>query len=77
MGIAGLEQLRAMGSGRQAIFYVLSVDPTRPTPSGALGITNRPHTLLHLVIDGLERARWSDLEQAAEQSVADETEPAP
>jgi CheY-like chemotaxis protein len=59
-GIDGLAQLRAQGVEPPAIFYVAKLDRTRPVPETALGITNRPDELLHLVIDGLERARWSD-----------------
>ena len=52
-GIEGLKQLRAAKVTCPAVFY-------EPVPEGALGITNRPDELLHLVIDGLERARWSN-----------------
>jgi CheY-like chemotaxis protein len=68
-GIDGLKQLRNAGVTAPAVFYVLRVDSSRPTPETALGITNRPDELLHLVIDGLERARWTNAE-AAEQPVA-------
>jgi hypothetical protein len=31
--------------------------PERGTPGDAIGITNRPDELVHLVLDGLERVR--------------------
>jgi CheY-like chemotaxis protein len=68
-GIDGLKVLRDSGVVAPAIFYVLRVDRGRPAPDTALGITNRPDELLHLVIDGLERSRWSNI-AAAEQPVA-------
>ena len=61
-GIDGLKLLRSNGVKSPLIFYVFQVDPSLPTPSDALGITNRPDTLLHLIIDGLERSRWSSVE---------------
>ena len=68
-GIEGLAQIRGAGLRVPAIFYVLRVDRARPTPADAIGITNRPDELLHLVIDGLERARWTSTD-AAEPPVA-------
>jgi CheY-like chemotaxis protein len=58
-GIDGLARLREAGVSAPAVFYVLQVDRTRPVPETAIGITNRPDELLHLVIDGLERSRWT------------------
>ena len=48
------------GNGRvagvlRAYAPVCSVDPTRPVPVGAFGLTARPDELLHLVMDALER----------------------
>lgn len=60
-GIAALAQLRAAGATCPAIFYVLNLNTKLPTPRGALGITNRPDDLLNLVIDGLERSRWTNV----------------
>ena len=37
------------------IFYVSERDEEQPLPVGAFGLTNRPDTLVHLVIDALER----------------------
>jgi len=37
------------------VFYVGTLDPSKGTPAGAFGITNRPDELLHLVIDVLDR----------------------
>jgi CheY-like chemotaxis protein len=37
------------------VFYVFTLDIEKGVPPGAMGITNRPDELLHLVIDALER----------------------
>ncbi|MEM7024545.1 MAG: response regulator [Pseudomonadota bacterium] len=37
------------------ILYIWDYDPKLGTPPGAFGITNRPDTLVHLVIDALSR----------------------
>ena len=63
-GIKGLAKLRTAGVTCPAVFYVGTV--VGPVPQGALGITNRPDELLNLVIDGLERARWSQVDVTAE-----------
>lgn len=57
-GIDGLAILRTAGFSAPAVFYVLEIRDG-PIPGGALGLTNMPDDLLHLVIDGLERSRWS------------------
>lgn len=58
-GIDALTKLIAAGMTARTIFYVLTVKPELPVPQDALGIASRPDDLLNLVIDGLERARWS------------------
>lgn len=63
-GIKGLAKLRTAGVTCPAVFYVGTVTGT--VPQGALGITNRPDDLLNFVIDGLERARWSQVDVSAE-----------
>jgi CheY-like chemotaxis protein len=75
-GIDGVVQLRAAGVEAPAIFYVIQLDRTRPVPKNALGITNRPDELLHLVIDGLERARWSNAEQSVAADRREDAAPA-
>ncbi|MFK7739156.1 MAG: response regulator [Planctomycetota bacterium] len=60
-GIAGLKKLREAGVSAPAIFYIWRLWEPRVLPATALGITNRPDELLHLVIDGLERTRWQQL----------------
>jgi hypothetical protein len=39
------------------VLYILNLDPSRGTPRGAIGITNTPDGLVHLVLDALERER--------------------
>jgi CheY-like chemotaxis protein len=56
---AGLDLLRRFRAHASPpiIFYVGRVDPARPAPVGAFGITNHPDELLHLVMDALCRRR--------------------
>jgi hypothetical protein len=54
---SGLD-LRGQTGGIPLLYYVGTLDG--PTPDGALGITNRPEELLHLVMDALERASSPD-----------------
>ena len=68
--IEGLDKLRESGAECPAIFYVAQLEPS--VPPGSLGITDRPDVLLHLVIDGLERSRWSAIDEASEQTGAAE-----
>ncbi len=58
-GITFLASLRETRLFRYTIFYVNNIDATRPLPPGAFAITNRPDQLLHLLMDLLERERWS------------------
>jgi len=58
-GVDALPELIAAGMTARTIFYVLTVKPELPMPKNALGIASRSDDLLNLVIDGLERARWS------------------
>lgn len=57
---AGIELIRLMRSRQimlPVILYVGSYDSTLGTPLDALGITNRPDQLLHLLVDALERTK--------------------
>lgn len=55
---AGLQMLGQLSRGSPpVVFYVGSVDESRPVPWGAFGIADRPDPLLHLVLDVLERHR--------------------
>jgi CheY-like chemotaxis protein len=57
---AGIELIRLMRSRQNmlpVILYVGSYDSNRGTPPEALGITNRPDQLLHLLVDALERMK--------------------
>ena len=59
-GKAGLEFLesyrqRPIEQRVPLVFYVSVRDEEQPLPVGAFGLTNRPDTLVHLVIDALER----------------------
>ncbi len=52
-----LSHIRTHGHREPVVFYILNLDAARGTPTGAVGITNRPDELVHLVLDGLERVR--------------------
>lgn len=55
---AGQELIRRMreaGHDQPVILYVARLELEKGVPVGAFGITDRPDTLLHLVIDALER----------------------
>jgi CheY-like chemotaxis protein len=54
-GIEILDELRRHGLSTPVVFYTALADPTRPTPIGAFGLTNRPDELLHYAFDVLER----------------------
>jgi hypothetical protein len=55
---AGLRMLGRLGPGSPpVVFYVGRVDDARGVPRGAFGIADHPETLLHLVLDALERSR--------------------
>jgi CheY-like chemotaxis protein len=56
-GLGLLRKLRESGCGTEVVFYVGRVDPSRPTPTGAFAIADRPGPLLHYVFDVLERHR--------------------
>ena len=56
----GLELLGDLAAAQlefPVIYYIADLDPTKPVPPGAFGLTNRPDELVHLVIDALERLR--------------------
>jgi CheY-like chemotaxis protein len=62
----GIEMLRMMQDlkiARPTIFYVSVVLPK--LIEGAFNITNRPDQLLHLIMDALERERWTGLGDTA------------
>jgi CheY-like chemotaxis protein len=54
-GMDLLPVLNAAPRHPRLIFYILDYDPSRVTPEGAFGITNRPDVLLDLVMDALDR----------------------
>jgi CheY-like chemotaxis protein len=54
-GRALLAELKNAASPLPVILYVASFKPELGTPPGAFGITNRPDTLLNLVMDALDR----------------------
>ena len=56
-GARFLARVRAAGYSEPVVFYILNLTPSRETPGDAVGITNRPDELVHLVLDGLERVR--------------------
>jgi CheY-like chemotaxis protein len=56
-GARFLAQIRTAGRREPVVFYIMHLDPARGTPGDAVGITNQPDELVHLVLDGLERVR--------------------
>jgi CheY-like chemotaxis protein len=57
-GTTGLALPAAIARSMQrppVIFYVGGVDSTRGTPPGAMGIADRPDTLINLVLDAFDR----------------------
>jgi CheY-like chemotaxis protein len=56
-GARFLARIRKAGRFEPVVFYILNLDPDRGTPGDAVGITNGPDELVHLVLDGLERVR--------------------
>jgi hypothetical protein len=55
---AGLRMLGRLGGGSPpVVFYVGCVDESRSAPRGSFGIADQPESLLHLVLDVLERRR--------------------
>jgi CheY-like chemotaxis protein len=50
-----VERMEEEKVARWTIFYVMDLKRELGTPPGALGITNRPDHLLHLVLDAVER----------------------
>lgn len=55
-GIEGARQINAIKPHLPIVFYVGDLTSNR-IPEPAMGITNEPNELLHLVLDRLERAR--------------------
>lgn len=56
-GLEFLSTYRQSGGMLPVVFYITEVDPERPLPAGASGLTNRPDELIHLIIDAMERVR--------------------
>lgn len=56
-GVEELPRLRAAAADAPVIFYVGRVRSEERVPRGAVGITNRPDELLHLIMDAVERRR--------------------
>lgn len=56
-GLVLLRKLREAGCQTEVVFYVGSVDTSRPTPLGAFGMADHPEPLFHYVLDVLERHR--------------------
>ncbi len=59
-GAAGLKMLHQLTSTHPdlpVVFYVGEVQPEKGVPPFAVGLTNRPDELLHLVLDVLERRK--------------------
>lgn len=60
-GLQLIDRYDTMASGTAnrlpVILYIWDYNPKLGTPAGAFGITNRPDTLVHLVIDALSRTR--------------------
>jgi len=54
-GLAGLPAISAATQGVPVVLYVGALNPG--TPPGALGITNDPEELIHLLLDALGRTR--------------------
>lgn len=54
---AGLRFVKEHKGAPWTILYVGEFDPSLGTPPYAFGMTNRPHQLLHYVLDVLERQR--------------------
>ncbi len=56
-GLRMLSEMQRYRYDQPVIFYVADLDESRGTPAYALGITRRPDSLLHYVMDALERVR--------------------
>ncbi len=54
-GTGMLSVFASKGIEANVIFYVGQVDPERPVPAGAFGLTERPDRLLHYALDALAR----------------------
>ena len=55
-GIEGAKQINAVVPKIPIVFYVQKLTSNH-IPEPAMGITNEPNELMHLVLDRLERAR--------------------
>jgi CheY-like chemotaxis protein len=56
-GVTFAQELRAKHHGLPIIFYIRKLDPDKPLPGEAFGLTNRPDELMNLTMDALERRR--------------------
>jgi hypothetical protein len=54
---AGEALVQSTGGRPWTILYIGDFDENRPTPARVFGVTDRPHQLLHFVLDALERQR--------------------
>jgi hypothetical protein len=59
-GVKMVDEMWRLRLYRWTIFYVMEIDE-RHRPGHAFGITNRPDHLLHLIMDALERERWTEV----------------
>lgn len=77
-GEALIGRMRGAGAHQPIVFYVSHLDPAKPTPLGAFGITNRPDELVHLAIDALARkgVDFHSREPSPDGAPEDGTEPA-
>jgi CheY-like chemotaxis protein len=56
-GVAFVPTIREHDEAVPIIFYIRNVVPDRGTPTGALGLTNRPDELVDFLLDALQRRR--------------------
>jgi CheY-like chemotaxis protein len=56
-GISFAAKLRESGNAVPVVFYIADLDATKGVPAPAVGITDRPSELVHLVFDQAERLR--------------------
>lgn len=54
---AGEALVQSTGGRPWTILYIGDVDENRPTPAHVFCVTDRPHQLVHFVLDALERQR--------------------
>jgi hypothetical protein len=54
---AGEALVRSTGGQPWTILYIGDLDEDRGTPAHVFNVTNKPHQLVHFVLDALERQR--------------------